>query len=85
MLHPQTVRMIWKIFGKAEVSFQLQRQLSPPNLLFEGQGRVGSRLAQPPPLCIPPDCPDSTGHQAIREQGHKVLLVLHIGSTFPLY
>ncbi len=33
--------------------FRLQRQLSLPNLLFEGQGRVGPGLAQPPPLCIP--------------------------------
>ncbi len=37
--------------------FRLQRQLSLPNLLFEGQGRVGPRLAQPPPLCIPPLSP----------------------------
>ncbi len=44
--------------------FRLQRQLSLPNLLFEGQGRVGPRLAQPPPLCIPPDRPASTGRQA---------------------
>ncbi len=36
--------------------FRLQRQLSLPNLLFEGQGRVGPRLAQPPPLCIGPLC-----------------------------
>ncbi len=41
--------------------FRLQRQLSLPNLLFEGQGRVGPRLAQPPPLCIPPDRPGSQG------------------------
>ncbi len=47
--------------------FRLQRQLSLPNLLFEGQG-----LAQPPPLCVPPDHPASTGHQAnqgTRSQG----------------
>ncbi len=52
--------------------FRLQRQLSMPNLLFKGQGRVGPRLAQPPPLCIPPDRPASTGHQAnqgTRSQG----------------
>ncbi len=47
--------------------FRLQRQLSLPNLLFEGQGRVGPRLAQPPPLCIPPDRPASTGRQAYQE------------------
>ncbi len=39
--------------------FRLQRQLSLPNLLFEGQGRIGPRLAQTPPLCIPPDSPRS--------------------------
>ncbi len=51
--------------------FRLQRQLSLPNLLFEGQGRVGPRLAQPPPLCIPPDRPASTGRQACQETGSK--------------
>ncbi len=43
---------------------RLRRQLSLPNLLFEGQGRVGPRLAQPPPLRISPDRPDPTANQA---------------------
>ncbi len=51
--------------------FRLQRQLSLPNLLFEGQGRVGPRLAQPPPLCIPPDRPASTGRQAYQGTGSQ--------------
>ncbi len=51
--------------------FRLQRQLSLPNLLFEGQGCVGPRLAQPPPLCIPPDRPASTGHQAYQGTGSQ--------------
>ncbi len=51
--------------------FRLQRQLSLPNLLFEGQGRVGPRLAQPPPLCIPPDRPASTGRQACQGIGSQ--------------
>ncbi len=51
--------------------FRLQRQLSLPNLLFEGQGRVGPRLAQPPPLCIPPDRPASTGRQACQGTGSQ--------------
>ncbi len=51
--------------------FRLQRQLSLPNLLFEGQGRVGPRLAQPPPLCIPPDLPASTGRQAYQGTGSQ--------------
>ncbi len=51
--------------------FRLQRQLSLPNLLFEGQGRVRPRLAQPPPLCIPPDRPASTGRQAYQGTGSQ--------------
>ncbi len=51
--------------------FRLQRQLSLPNLLFEGQGRIGPRLAQPPPLCIPPDRPASTGRQAYQGTGSQ--------------
>ncbi len=51
--------------------FRLQRQLSLPNLLFEGQGRVGPRLAQPPPLCISPDRPASTGRQACQGTGSQ--------------
>ncbi len=51
--------------------FCLQRQLSLPNLLFEGQGRVSPRLAQPPPLCIPPDRPASTGRQACQGTGSQ--------------
>ncbi len=51
--------------------FRLQRQLSLPNLLFEGQGRVGPRLAQSPPLCIPPDRPASTGRQACQGTGSQ--------------
>ncbi len=51
--------------------FCLQRQLSLPNLLFEGQGCVGPRLAQPPPLCIPPDRPASTGRQAYQGTGSQ--------------
>ncbi len=51
--------------------FRLQRQHSLPNLLFEGQGRVGPRLARPPPLCIPPDRPASTGRQAYQGTGSQ--------------
>ncbi len=51
--------------------FRLQRQLTLPNLLFEGQGRVGPRLAQPPPLCISPDRPASTGRQAYQGTGSQ--------------
>ncbi len=58
--------------------FRLQRQLSLPNLLFEGQGRVGPRLAQPPPLCIPPDRPASTGRQAYQGTGSQGAIGGHL-------
>ncbi|XP_058618458.1 uncharacterized protein LOC131531609 [Onychostoma macrolepis] len=79
---------LWQ--GKSR-SFRLQRQLSLPNLLFKGQGRVGPRLAQPPPLCIPSNRPDPSGHQAdqgTRTQGSiggslvgKPTLVVRAGSA----
>ncbi len=65
MLHPQTVQMIWKIFGKAEVDIFASKNSSHCTTYYSKvQGCIGPRLAQPPPLCIPPDRPDSTGHQA---------------------
>ncbi len=69
MLHPQTVQKIWKIFGKAEVDLFASRQFSLPSLLFQGQGRIGPRLAQPPSLCFSPDRSDSTGNQANQGTG----------------
>ncbi len=71
MLHPQVVQKIWKIFGKAEVDLFASKDNSLTNLLFEGQGRVGPRLAQPPPLCIPPDRPASTSRQACQGTGSQ--------------
>ncbi|KAL0192323.1 hypothetical protein M9458_010619, partial [Cirrhinus mrigala] len=41
-----------------------RRQLSLPIVLFEEQGCVGPRLAQPPPLCFSPDVLDSSSTQA---------------------
>ncbi len=66
MLHPQVVQKIWKTFGKAEVDLFASKDNS--HLLFEGQV---SRLAQPPPLCIPPDRPASTGRQAYQGTGSQ--------------
>ncbi len=58
------VQEIWEIFGKAEVDlFDLKRQLSLPDLLFEGHGCVGPRLTQPPHLRFSPDRSDPAGHQ----------------------
>ncbi len=61
-------RRWFKWFGRSlagrSISLHLQRQFSLLNILFEGQGCVGPRLAQPPLLCIPPDRPDPTGHQS---------------------
>ncbi len=42
---------------------RLKRQLSLPDVLFEGHGCVGPRLTQPPPLCISPNRSDPSGHQ----------------------
>ncbi|KAL0173136.1 hypothetical protein M9458_033447, partial [Cirrhinus mrigala] len=49
---------------KSGRSLARQRQLSLPNILFEGQRCVGPRLAQPPPVCFSPDILDSSGTQA---------------------
>ncbi len=43
---------------------RLRRQHSLPNFFSKGQGRVDPRLAQPPPSCLSPDCPDPAGNQA---------------------
>ncbi len=51
---------LWQGRGRP---LRLKRQLSLPNVLFEGHGCVGPRLAQPPPLCASPDRSDSSGHQ----------------------
>ncbi len=69
----------------------LRRQLSLPNLLFEGQKCVGPRMVQPPPLCVPPDRPDPAGSQAnqgTRTQGslgvtpvEEPALVVRVNST----
>ncbi len=71
MLHPQMAPRIWEIFSQAEVNLRLKRQLSLPNVYFEGQGRVGPRLHQPPPVCFPTDRPDPSGNQA--NQGTQTL------------
>ncbi len=52
---------LWQGRGRP---LRLRRQLLLPNLLFEGQKCVGPRMVQPPPLCVPPDCPDPAGYQA---------------------
>ncbi len=63
--------------------FRLQRRLSLPNLLFEGQGRVGPRLAQPPPYAFPPIALLPQVVRRVREQGHKVLLVAPLWRNQP--
>ncbi len=42
---------------------RLKRQLSLPDIFFEGHGCVGPQLVQPPPLCISPNRSDPSGHQ----------------------
>ncbi len=51
---------LWQGRGRP---LRLRRQLSLPNLIFEGQRCVGPQLAQPPPLCVSPDHPDPAGYQ----------------------
>ncbi|KAI2651221.1 hypothetical protein H4Q32_019259 [Labeo rohita] len=46
---------------------RLRRHLSLPNVLFEGQGQIGPRLTQPPPLCFSPDVLDPSSTQASQE------------------
>ncbi len=53
---------------------RLRRQLSLPDLLFEGRGCVGPRMTQPPPLRVPPNRPDSAGYRAnqgVGTQGNR--------------
>lgn len=56
---------LWQGRGQ---SLYLKRQLSLPNLLFEVRAQVVSRLAQAPPVCFSPGCPDPPGNQASQGQ-----------------
>ncbi|KAL0149536.1 hypothetical protein M9458_055063, partial [Cirrhinus mrigala] len=58
---PEDLGGLWQGGGRP---IHLRRQLSLPNVLFEGQGCVGPRLAQPPPLCFSPNVLDSSSTQA---------------------
>ncbi|XP_057175774.1 uncharacterized protein LOC130545349 [Triplophysa rosa] len=49
--------------------FCLKRQHSLTNLLFEGQGCLGPQLAQPAPLCLPPDRSHTTDDQEDQRTG----------------
>ncbi len=84
MLHPQTVRMIWKIFGKAEVDLFNSKDSSHRPTYYS---KVRDALAHDWPnlllYAFPPIALITQVIRQIREQGHKVLLVLHIGSIFP--
>ncbi len=78
MLHPQTVQMIWKIFGKAEVDIFASKDSSHCTTYYSKvQGCIGPQLAQPPPLCIPQVI------RQIREQGRKVLSVAPLWENQP--
>ncbi|KAL0183526.1 hypothetical protein M9458_019222, partial [Cirrhinus mrigala] len=56
-LHPQAVQKIWEVFGKAETILIAQ-------CIIRRAGTIGPRLAQPPPVCFPPDILDSSSTQA---------------------
>ncbi len=66
-LHPQTVQETWGIFGRPEVDLFASEE-------NKGQGCVGPRLAQPPPLCFSPDRPDHASNQA--NQGTEAVLLV---------
>ncbi len=76
MLHPRTVRMIWKIFGKAEVDLFASKDSSHCPTYYS---KVRDTLAQPSSMhsLIPQVI------RRIREQGHKVLLVAPLWENQP--
>ncbi len=61
---PGNMGDLWKGRGRP---LCLKRQLSLPDILFEEHECVGPRLAQPPPLCVSPNCSDPSGHQVNQE------------------
>ncbi len=71
---------LWRGRGR---TLRLMKQLSLPDLSFEGRGCVAPRMAQPPPLRIPPDCPDSAGYQVNQGAGHKDLFVAPLRKNQP--
>ncbi len=68
MLHPQVVQKIWKTFGKAEVDLFASKDNSHCPTYYS---KDRDALAHPPPLCIPPDRPASTGRQAYQGTGSQ--------------
>ncbi len=78
MLHPQTVRRIWKIFGKAEVDLFASKDSSQCPTYYS---KVRDALAHDWPnlllYALPPIALLPQVIRRIREQGHKVLL--HLG------
>ncbi len=72
MLHPQVVQKIWKTFGKAEVDLFASKDNSHcPTYYSKDRDALAHDWPQPPPLCIPPDCPASTGRQACQGTGSQ--------------
>ncbi len=57
------VQDIWGIFGRPEVNLFASENNTHCHLFLKGQGRVGPQLAQLPPLCFSPNCPDPAGNQ----------------------
>ncbi len=75
-LHPQTVQVIWGIFGRPEVNLIASEDNTHcQTYCFKGQGCVGPRLAQPPPLCFSQIALIPQAIKRIRELKHRVLLV----------
>ncbi len=61
---------------------RLRRQLSLPDLLFEGRECIGPRMAQPP-LRVPPIAPFPQAIRRIKKWGHPVLLVAPLWKNQP--
>ncbi|XDV39369.1 hypothetical protein PO909_008624 [Leuciscus waleckii] len=75
-LHPQTVRLLWERFGRAEVDlFASREKRSLPRVLFQERQRAVLDVAALPAIRFPPRLPPATGVRAVRETECPVLLV----------
>ncbi len=64
--HPQMVQEIWEIFGRSLVEVDLFASKDNSHCLTYYSKNMNA-LAQPPPLCVSPNCSDPSGHQANQE------------------
>ncbi len=67
--HPQMVQIIWDIFGEAEVDLFASGDGSHCLTYYSKVEDALAHVAQPPPLLVTPDHPDSAGYQANQGAG----------------